>query len=165
MRLVRTEDQTGESFIDPTRYLEALPGFSADLPEGARAFATDPEHYNFYGRRCVKDLNLVGITFGRPDELEDGPEWAEVAFRHNCFKHDEDLLITYRGLRAIGLDLDPNHRWGGYDVVILDEVLPDDDGACSHEVAFHSGTLRVSCDDLMALWTPTECATCTNPEG
>lgn len=40
--------------------------------------------------------------------------------------------------------------------VILDGVLPHRDG-CSHEIAFHNGSLAVVCRDLVAIWTEADC--------
>jgi hypothetical protein len=58
VRFVRFTDDRGEPFIDPRGYLDRLPELAGALPPGARAFATDPAHYDFSGGRCVKDLTL-----------------------------------------------------------------------------------------------------------
>ncbi|GAA2305133.1 hypothetical protein GCM10010149_63610 [Nonomuraea roseoviolacea subsp. roseoviolacea] len=55
--------------LDPGPYLAVLPVLSANLPDGARSFVTDPAHYDFYGRRCVKDLCLASLAF-----IRDGDE-------------------------------------------------------------------------------------------
>ena len=70
-------------------YLRRLPTLAASLPEGALRFATDPEHYDFFGKRCVKDLKPPRLTSG---EL-DGSRWLQSELRHNCWKHEEDLTI------------------------------------------------------------------------
>ena len=46
----RIGDITG--VLDPTPYLQQLTRLGTSLPPGARAFATDPGHYDFYGRDC-----------------------------------------------------------------------------------------------------------------
>ncbi|MFC6929013.1 hypothetical protein ACFQHO_00690 [Actinomadura yumaensis] len=47
---------------DPTPYLDLLPDLAIALPVGARAFATNVDHYDFVGKRCVKDLQLTRST-------------------------------------------------------------------------------------------------------
>lgn len=97
MRHVTVEDESGR-FLDPTAYLDLLPSFADSLPPGARAFATDPGHYDFFGKRCVKDLKpdtvLRGETAGEP--------WLRLVLRHSCWKHEEDLTIRYVGVRDLG---------------------------------------------------------------
>jgi hypothetical protein len=44
--------------FDARAYLTALPQLAGDLPPGAARFATDPDHYDFAGLRCVKDLSV-----------------------------------------------------------------------------------------------------------
>lgn len=85
----------------------------------------------------------------------------EISFRHNCFKHDEDLSIRYAKVERVSLDLRANagrwHRWTDEDQVILDEVLPAPEG-CSHEIALHGhGRLTIACRDLVATWTRADC--------
>ncbi|WP_260476530.1 hypothetical protein [Streptomyces sp. WAC 06783] len=54
-----------------------MPSISGDLPPGARAFATDTDHYDFRSRRCVKDLTLRAVRGAGGKEME-------VEFQHNC---------------------------------------------------------------------------------
>ncbi len=91
-----------DGVIDPTRYLDHIPSFAADLPGGARAFATDPHHYDFHSRRCVKDLALEGVELGDVSVL--GETAIELRFRHNCWKQEEDLTLRYVGVRSLTLD-------------------------------------------------------------
>ncbi|MBB4920166.1 hypothetical protein [Streptosporangium saharense] len=132
-----------DGVIDPSTYLKRLPDFAEELPPGARAFATDPLHYDFYGPRCMKDLALERISFTG--------NTVELAFRHNCWKHQEDLTIHYEGVSDIKLDSAalPN-------VVILDEILPHPHG-CTHEIALRPGTIILTCQDLTVTWTETHC--------
>ncbi|MFJ9865356.1 hypothetical protein [Streptomyces sp. NPDC101165] len=151
MRYVElTDDEDGyPGFIDPRPYLDRLPALAAALPPGARAFATDPGHYDFGGKRCVKDL--------RPERVRrTGDGDVEIRFRHNCFQHDEDLLVRYTGVSRFQSDVlgvcDP----ASLGDVILDEILPHP-GGCTHELACRPGTLVVACRDLEAEWVPADC--------
>ncbi|MFC6879475.1 MULTISPECIES: hypothetical protein [Actinomadura] len=133
---------------DPTPYLDLLPDLAIALPVGARAFATNVDHYDFVGKRCVKDLQLTRI---------DGPAEGELTlfFRHNCWKHEEDLLIRYEGITNFAVEeLADDETLPG--PVILDEILPHPNG-CTHEFAFRPGTLNITCRDLHASWLETDC--------
>ncbi|GAA3441336.1 hypothetical protein [Planomonospora venezuelensis] len=138
--------------ISPFPYLERLPEFADALPAGARAFAADRLHYDFHGPRCVKDLNLERIAFGETG----GESFMELAFRHNCWKHEEDLVIRYDGVSDYRLDIAAPSGVEPRSVVILDEILPHPDG-CSHEIAFRPGTVTVVCRDLTATWVEADC--------
>ncbi|WP_217708208.1 hypothetical protein [Nonomuraea rhodomycinica] len=136
--------------LDPGPYLAALPTLSADLPEGARSFATDPEHYDFSGRRCVKDLSLASLAF-----IRDGDDQSiELTFRHNCWKHEEDLTIRYEAVTQYEIAL-PSDGIGDA-IVMLDEILPHPSG-CHHEIGFLSGTITVTSRDLTASWLQADC--------
>ncbi|MEU0118708.1 hypothetical protein ABZ137_34775 [Streptomyces bobili] len=162
MKYVEMDGRVGDltGFLDPGPYLERLPVLGGRLPPGARTFATDPDRYDFSGRRCVKDL-LPGAAqrIGRED--------LEIRFGHNCWKHDEDLVVRYRGvsrLQAGVLDVRALDDLGEVVLddlgeVILDELLPDPRG-CAHELACRSGSLLVVCRDLEAEWVASDC-----PEG
>ncbi|MBM7774817.1 hypothetical protein JOD54_005021 [Actinokineospora baliensis] len=147
MRHVKFIDANGDRFIDPVGYLDALPTFVDDLPPGARAFAADPEHYNFHGKRCVKDLNPDSVQRGETG----GEPWLTLGFRHNCWKHDEDLTIHYPGVATPDLP-----DWTNFNSLVLDEVLPHAHG-CSHEFRFLKGSLTVISRDLIATWTRADC--------
>ncbi|MEU4699326.1 hypothetical protein [Nonomuraea dietziae] len=146
MKHVRIEpDEFGFS-LDPQPYLEVLPGLAGGMPAGAREFATEPGHYDFSKSRCVKDLALEGIEFGESDSLT-------LRFRHNCWKHEEDLIIGYIGVTDyhVSVELD-----GGRSRLLFDEVLPDS-GGCRHELVFRDGTIAITCGDLVATWIDAEC--------
>lgn len=142
--------------LDPSAYLLKLGELATELPPGARAFATDPEHYAFTGRRCVKDLVLASA--GGPDASSDD---LELRFRHNCWKHDEDLVLRYTGVTDVRIDAPNGGGWDALDAVILDEVLPHvvapDVRGARHEIAFRPGTLLVTCHDLTATWIAADC--------
>lgn len=139
---------TIDGMLDPREYEQRLPEFAGALPPGARAFAADPDHYYFVSKRCVKDLALERISVGQ-DSLE-------LYFRHNCWKHDDDLVIRYEGVFELTIDVASLTYGGIRPVVILDEVLPHPDG-CSHEIAFRPGTIQVLCRDLVATWVESNC--------
>ncbi|MEU2791185.1 hypothetical protein [Streptomyces sp. NPDC007100] len=92
----------------------------------------------------------------------------EMQFRHNCWKHDEDLVIHYTGVSSFdagsseGTEDAENTEgteddgWADLGTVILDEILPHQNG-CSHEIAFWNGSLTVVCRDLTATWTKADC--------
>ncbi|MBN6058112.1 hypothetical protein JYK22_39690 [Nonomuraea sp. RK-328] len=136
--------------LDPRPYLAALPALSAELSEGARSFATDPEHYDFYGRRCVKDLSLTSLAFTHDGDGQS----IEFTFRHNCWKHEEDLTIRYRTVAEYEITLPRDGI--GHAIVMLDEVLPHPTG-CRHEIGFLSGTMTVIAKDLTAAWIEAGC--------
>jgi hypothetical protein len=140
-------DLTG--VLDPRPYLEQLPALKERLPPGARAFATDPGHYAFSGKRCVKDL--------KPGEARrTGDDDIEIRFGHNCWKHDEDLIIRYRGVARFQADVLDVCALDDLGDVVLDEILPHPQG-CTHEIACRPGTLVVVCRDLAAEWVPADC--------
>jgi hypothetical protein len=151
VRFVDIEATDSGNLINPLVYLDQLSDLAPRLPPGARAFATDPDHYDFVGERCVKDLTIDTFHFGS----DDASATLEVLLRHNCWKHEEDLRITYRGLSSLRMDNDPEDKWGGQ-IVVLDEILPHALG-CSHEIACHTGTLTIVCEDLEARWVPADC--------
>ncbi|MFD5795480.1 hypothetical protein ACFWIO_18460 [Streptomyces diastatochromogenes] len=151
MRYVELTGGEGEEagFIDPRPYLDRLPSLAPELPPGARAFATDPGHYDFGGRRCVKDL--------RPERVRrTGDGNLEIRFRHNCFKHDEDLLVRYTGVSRFQSDVlgvcDPASLGDGCRA----ESVPHPGGG-THALACRPGTLVVACRDLEAEWIPADC--------
>ncbi|MFF9144726.1 hypothetical protein ACF1BN_07710 [Streptomyces sp. NPDC014861] len=152
MKYVTLDAQVGElsGVLDPARYLSRLSSISGDLPPGARAFAMDTDHYDFHSRRCVKDLTLRAVRGA-------GGEDMEIEFRHNCWKHDQDLLIRYAGVSSFVIDPVDEGRETDLGTVILDEILPHKDG-CSHEIACWEGTLAVVCRDLQATWTEAICS-------
>ncbi|MFE7385844.1 hypothetical protein ACFU9F_36440 [Streptomyces zhihengii] len=152
MEYVIVDAQVGDvsGVLDPSRYLSCLSSISGDLPPGARAFATDTDHYDFHSRRCVKDLTLRAVRGA-------GGEQAEVEFEHSCWKHDEDLLIRYDGVSSFTVDPVDKGRRLDFGTVLLDELLPHGDG-CSHEIACWEGTVTIVCRDLQATWTDTDCS-------
>lgn len=153
MRYVRVERTGNGMFLDPDAYLRQLPSFADSLPQGARRFATDPGHYDFFGQRCVKDLKPARLTSGETG----GSRWVELNLRHNCWKHEEDLTIRYSGVQSLAIE--PADK--GMDVnqlqdVMLDELLPHEHGS-RHEIVCLFGTLVVTSQDLTATWLHADC--------
>ncbi|MDA2811071.1 hypothetical protein O4J56_10525 [Nocardiopsis sp. RSe5-2] len=140
----RTGD--GSYWSNPQVYLERLPELVPDLPEGARAFASEAGHYNYYSRRCVKDLKLARVDLPLGD---DAP--LRLRFAPNPFKHDAGLTLTYTGAEAFTVDSDDGDGLVGLGDVMLDEVLPAAEG-CTHEIAFRWGRVTIACTDLHAEW-------------
>jgi len=143
--------QVGE-VLDPQPYLDALPGLKDQLPPGAHRFAADPDHYDFWGRRCVHDLELGRITLA--DE-PGGP--VEVELVANPWKHDADLILRYSGFRSSSITNDGRalgHRALGD--LMLDELVPADGGGVRHTMAFETGTVEIVADDVTHEWVQTE---------
>lgn len=97
MKHVVVEARDHGNWLNPHAYLELLPTLARDLPIGAHAFAADPEHYNFVGQRCIKDLKPDRVSHGETD----GERWLQLNFQHNCWKHQENLTIHYSGVSNI----------------------------------------------------------------
>ncbi len=137
--------------IDPGEYLEMLPVLAPWLPAGSRAFAADPEHYDFTSRHCVKDLTISRVQFS------DDMTGLEIGLCHSCWKHEDDLVVRYQGVRELTAAFSfGSSNWTSDRQVILDEILPHDHGR-SHEIACQSGSVRVVCRDLTATWIPALC--------
>jgi hypothetical protein len=139
----------GGFFVDPRAYLAELPKFSEGLPDGAREFATDPAHYALGSgnSHCVKDLELSGIQVAT-----DKSGGLTLEFAPNKFKHDAGLRISYSGVTHFSIDYEHSIDWMLVDTVLLDEILPDEDGGCLHEIALTDASITVRCADLQAVW-------------
>ncbi|MGW5325428.1 hypothetical protein [Streptomyces sp. NPDC004014] len=140
-------EETG--LADPRPCPERLPALAAELPPGARAFATDPGHCDLGGRRCLRDLLPSRVR-------RRGGGDAEIRFRRNRFKHDEDLLVRRTGVSRFRSAVLGGRDPASLGEVILDEILPAPAG-CTHARACRPGTLVVACRDLVAEWVPAGC--------
>jgi hypothetical protein len=155
MKYVNLSATIGEidGVISPQEYLDRLPELCPELPEGAAAYAAEPGHYDFRSARCVHDLKLDRILSGEDGDVG----WVQLGFRHNCWKHEEDLTIRYTDVTGFALqtasDMPRVTRLGE---VILDEVLPHPDG-CAHEIACRTGSITIICRDLTASWVEADC--------
>ncbi|MFE5217124.1 MULTISPECIES: hypothetical protein [unclassified Streptomyces] len=148
MKYVTAVWDDGGFDVDPSAYLAELPRLRADLPPGAASFATDPGHYDFAGAtRCVKDLELAGVHLAT-----DKSGGLVLDFAPNRFKHDAGLRISYSGVTRFSIDYEHSIDWMSVDTVLLDEILPTDNGGCRHEIALTDATVTVQCEDLQAVW-------------
>ncbi|TKK80904.1 hypothetical protein FDA94_34875 [Herbidospora galbida] len=146
VKFVRVERQADPYgfLVSAEEYLQALPRFKEELPPGAREFASDPAHYDFYGSRCVKDLTLVTVHLS-----DDG---LHLTFGPNEWKHEGGLEVSYT---EVG-EFDVRLRRRGTEAaalgsLMLDEILPHSLG-CSHEFVFTGGSVRIVSGDLSARW-------------
>jgi hypothetical protein len=144
MQHVIVRRETTGYWLDPQPYLGLLAGLTADLPPGAREFALDAGHYDFYSNRCVKDLVLQSV------EIQDSGRSATLAFAPNSSKHDEGLLLRYAGVSRLSVSR-TGHDSHGLGSVLLDEVLPAPAGV-SHEIAMTGGVIALEATDVEAIW-------------
>ena len=122
-----------------------LAGFGLELAGRAA------EHYDFTSRHCVKDLTISRVQFS------DDMAGLEIGLRHSCWKHEDDLVVRYQGVRELTAAFSyGSSNWTSDRQVILDEILPHDHGR-SHEIACQSGSVRVVCRGLTATWIPALC--------
>ncbi len=131
-------------------YEEHLPEFVDQLPEGARQFATDPDHYDFSAARCVKDLLVDRINYFDDYQTVD----VEIGFRFEPRPgpYPPALVIRYTDVRTFSIDVGERQPAGvRLGDLALDEILPHEHGV-SHELAFHAGTILVVAKDLSATW-------------
>ncbi|WP_062429102.1 hypothetical protein [Herbidospora daliensis] len=149
MKFIKVERQADPYgfLVSAVDYLQALPRLEADLPPGAREFASDPAHYDFYNVRCVKDLTLVDTHL-----WDDGRLHLRIIFGPNEWKHDSGLEVSYTDVRAFDIRL---RKKGPEESVLgslmLDEILPHPLG-CGHELVFTGGSVNVVAADLSARW-------------
>ncbi|MFD4131235.1 hypothetical protein [Streptomyces goshikiensis] len=135
--------------LDPSAYLAELQNMRDELPAGAWAFASDAEHYSMRSSRCVKDLELAAISVPT-----DKRGVLTLEFSANQWKHESGLLIRYSGVSHFSIDYDQSIDWMQADAVLLDEILPRQDG-CLHEIALTDASITVHCRDLEAIWGDT----------
>ncbi|MFG2354803.1 hypothetical protein [Streptomyces sp. NPDC048521] len=148
MKYVTAVWDDGGFYVDARAYLAELPRLRAHLPPGARSFATDPGHYDIAGAtRCVKDLELAGVHLATD---KSGSLVLDLA--PNKFKHDSGLRISYSGVTHFSIDHGHSIDWMPVDTVLLDEILPDENGGCLHEIALTDASITVRCEDLRAVW-------------
>lgn len=157
MRYVKVEsiqDSVRGYFLDADDYLDVLPEIAVDLPVGARRFALDEEHYNFFGSRCVKDLKLSSVVVS---DVADRVS-VKLVFAPNRFKHDQGLVIEYTDVTGFAIEVTASARTANVRPetrrlgdVQLDEILPHEQGV-SHEITLTGGTVRVIAADLYAGW-------------
>lgn len=152
MEYIRLRHPEHGVLLDPQPYIDALPEIARELPPGARAFAEDADHYDFYSERCIKDLNVRSIACH--DRNEQGLQLV-LELQFNDLGVADRLTLTYDGVRSLRLDTEDEKPVGETRLgdLLLDEVLPHPLGM-SHELAFHGGRIVVTAADLQAVWLP-----------
>src|ERR1044072_5051556 len=87
--------------VDPRPYMELLPNLEGSLPGGAYSFVTDPEHYNFFSERSIKDLKIERL------EVVDGFATLGITLdlSYNELPHAPRLSIKYRDVSNLSLDV------------------------------------------------------------
>lgn len=143
--VVRRESRPGGYWLDPRPYLELLPEIIDALPPGARAFAKNVEHYEFNSGQCIKDLRFSSMA------VDDATRRVSVKFAPHPFKHATGLEITYTDVTSLSVDREGADGIGWLGTLLLDKVLPVDEGV-SHEVKLSCGSIRVISSDLEARW-------------
>ncbi|MEU9824003.1 hypothetical protein [Micromonospora chersina] len=157
MRFVKVEvlrDGTRGYALNADEYLRVLPELKDVLPPGAREFAVDPDHYNFFGPRCVKDLQMGRLVVSDAHDRLSVSLWLLP----NTFKHERGLMIQYVDVVELAVDVSGSprarHVWPEtrrLGDVQLDEILPHEKG-CSHELQMTGGSMRLVAADLVARW-------------
>ncbi|MCA0331950.1 MAG: hypothetical protein LCI03_18925 [Actinobacteria bacterium] len=149
MRYVVVRWESNGYWLDPRPYLATLPDIGAQLPPGARAFALDPSHFDFYAHRCVKDLRFQSLL------LDGSGTRLLLTLAPNISKHHEGLLVEYDGVVEVRASRTSPEE-SGLGSVLLDELLPTATGGVQHEVALTGGSLLIECSDLTASWRSAE---------
>ncbi|MGI5171031.1 hypothetical protein ACQEU3_42440 [Spirillospora sp. CA-253888] len=151
------QDEDGEWFFahSPFPYLDELPNLLSALPAGARAFASDPEHFDlgypspWRPRHSVKNLKLRSLPPVVPL-----PASFDLRFERVPALGDEVLTISYRDVTEVEIRIEDEGEgfdYSDWNSLRLDEILPHPAG-CNHEMAFTDATVKVTCADLEARW-------------
>ncbi|MDJ0367228.1 hypothetical protein QMK33_18930 [Hymenobacter sp. H14-R3] len=140
---------TYEGILDTSAYAAYLHRIAGLLPPNAYAFASDSEHYNFYGQYCTHDLKLNRI------EITNG----STALSHTVFldksefKHEKNLRIDYYGVVSFQLNRLPPDVEHAVDGLLIDEISVEaTTNRVVHEIQFWGAELRILCCDLVAQW-------------
>ncbi|MHA7620559.1 hypothetical protein ACX12M_18765 [Cellulosimicrobium cellulans] len=79
-----------------------------------------------------------------------------MVFAASPWKHREDLILDYSGVRSPDYDLAAAREdYDGNPAMMLDELLPLDE-RFSHEMALGTGDLTVVARDLAFSWRSTD---------
>lgn len=147
--IVQVDPGDGRTWLDAGPYLEVRDELAEQLPDGARAYALDDDHYAFGTGRCVKNLGFGSLNLAADSE---GELSVTLELLPSPWHHRSGLTIHYTGVWDLHLDKDFGEDLGR---LHLDEVLPDPHGAC-HELLFVGGVVTLRCHDLRAQWGPDE---------
>jgi hypothetical protein len=130
--------------LDVRPYLGWLAGHAAALPPGARAYALDPEHYDFTARWCPRGAVWESATL-RPDERGTS---ATVVLR-GTGDPSPRFVLTYQGVSSFTTSAD--EAGTSPDELLVDELVPVPQGV-RHELCLRGGTLVVVARDMVAGW-------------
>ncbi len=139
--------------IETAPYMDYLHRVEAQLPVGAREFALDRNHYNFYSTKCVKDLELSGIQFSKARL-----NIARLSFEPNRWKHDLPLSIVYSEVfrfsfsKQQAVDSVDIPVLGLLGQLVVDEIRLAATGVV-HEILFTGGSIVIEAGDLSATWS------------
>lgn len=142
--------------VDPRPYIEILPSLRDSLPAGAYRFVTDPEHYDFFSERSIKDLKIERL------ELVDSLAVLRVTLdlAYNKLPNVPRLSINYSDVSSLSIEVKPGFQirpdWIHVGIkrmgdILTDEIHPDAEG-CRHVIEMIHGTICITCGDLDALW-------------
>jgi hypothetical protein len=151
-------DRLSDGFlVDPRAYVEMLPGMNGSLPVGAYSFVSDPEHYNFFSERSIKDLKVERL------QVVDGFAKLGVVLdlTYNRLPNVPRLSIQYRDVSNLSIDVRSKFQvradWVNEGIkrmgdILTDEIHPDPHG-CIHVIELIHGEISVTCADLEAVWS------------
>lgn len=140
----------GTYWHDPQPYLAVLHSLHDALPAGAWSFAADPDHYDFSAPNCVKDLLL------RTTPPTTNPSGSfDLRFDRRPIPGHNGLTLSYNAVTSVELVTEDGAPFGrsAFNSLRLDEILPAP-GGCTHELAFTTATIKITCADLQASWDP-----------
>ncbi|MBL0888728.1 hypothetical protein [Myceligenerans indicum] len=146
VRYVKVESTGGGSWTDPRDYLDWLAEHADELPPGARAFATHPEHYDFSHPWCPRSASFDRMSTRFTD---DGVVVTLVLAAYGGAP--PEFVLRYEGVTSVHSDSE--HDEGPRSNLLVDEILPDDEGGVRHELAFTGGTITVVASDFTAGWS------------
>ncbi|MBE1875391.1 hypothetical protein [Myceligenerans pegani] len=146
MHYVKVETTGGGSWTDPRDYLDWLGEHADELPPGARAFATHPEHYDFSHQWCPRSASFDRMSTRFTD---DGVVVTLVLAAYGGAP--PEFVLRYEGVRSV--ESDGDHSGQPRSNLLVDEILPDGEGVVRHELAFTGGTITVVATDLTAGWS------------
>lgn len=146
VRYVKVESTGGGSLTDPQDYLKWLAQHAEELPHGARAFATQPEHYDFSHQWCPRSASVDRMSTRFTD---DGIVVTLVLAAYGGAP--PEFVLRYEGVTSV--ESDGDHGGRPRSNLLVDESLPDGEGGVRHDLAFTGGTITVVARDLTAGWS------------
>ncbi len=144
MRYASVQFSDDGTMTDVRPYLEWLDAHADELPPGARAFALDPEHYDFSHEWCPRSASFDRMSTRYTD---DGVVVTLVLAAWGGAP--PEFVLRYEGVSHV--ELDGDHGGFPRSGLLIDELLPHADGV-SHELVLGGGTITVVARDLTAGW-------------